>query len=626
MTEKKNNIKILISCHKPTEYIENEIMQPIQLGCANAKERFKSMLHDDDGDNISSLNPMYCELTAQYWAWKNLDADYYGFCHYRRYFNFSDELYKEDAYGNVIEQYPGEYCIEKYKLDEKSIEGVVGDYDIIITERKNIRKMPEHYYSVFSQYENAPYLNKRDIHTLIDIIDEKYPDYSIAAHKFCKGHITSFCNMYILKKDIFFEYCSWMFSVLKDFCDRTEMDKYSTEALRTPGHLSERLFGIFLAKKISENPNLRVKELQCVYFSSTDPQNSLAPAFEENNVPVVFAANNNFVPMFATCLQSVMDHSSKSNNYDIILIQSDVDQYNRLVLMQMVKPYENFSLRFFDASRLLAGHKLKANAHISVETYYRFLIQTAMPSYKKVLYMDCDLIVKKDIADLYKTDVNGYMLAATHDPDFIGQINGANEETQRYIKYDFKIKNPYEYFQAGVILFNEDEMRKSHSLEEWLTYASHRYRYNDQDVLNLYCEGKVKNLDMSWNTITDCNHERINDVIKYAPNAIQKEYQKAHANPKIIHYAGFKKPWHSANEDYASDFWVEARKTPYYEQLIEIMQDSITNGVVQETMYKTSFKSNAYDHVVKAYQTIFPLDSTADIAIRRLLGKGSKKK
>ena len=45
------------------------------------------MLHDDEGDNISNKNKTYCELTAQYWAWKNMEADYYGFFHYRRYFH-----------------------------------------------------------------------------------------------------------------------------------------------------------------------------------------------------------------------------------------------------------------------------------------------------------------------------------------------------------------------------------------------------------------------------------------------------------------------------------------------------------------------------------------------------------
>lgn len=61
---------------------------------ALADHRFKGMQHDDEGENISYKNPYYCELTAQYWAWKNLDADYYGLFHYRRYFSFSDEHFR----------------------------------------------------------------------------------------------------------------------------------------------------------------------------------------------------------------------------------------------------------------------------------------------------------------------------------------------------------------------------------------------------------------------------------------------------------------------------------------------------------------------------------------------------
>ena len=77
-----SDIKILISCHKQAEHPKSEILLPIQVGAARAKARFAGMLQDDEGENISQKNPSYCELTAQYWAWKYLDADYYGFCHY----------------------------------------------------------------------------------------------------------------------------------------------------------------------------------------------------------------------------------------------------------------------------------------------------------------------------------------------------------------------------------------------------------------------------------------------------------------------------------------------------------------------------------------------------------------
>ena len=63
-----SNIKILVSCHKPTRTLKNNLLIPIQVGCVNTEKRLEGMLADDTGDNISKKNPMYCELTAQYWA------------------------------------------------------------------------------------------------------------------------------------------------------------------------------------------------------------------------------------------------------------------------------------------------------------------------------------------------------------------------------------------------------------------------------------------------------------------------------------------------------------------------------------------------------------------------------
>ena len=75
------DIRIFIACHKPTYVPENPLLYPVQVGSALAKSHFEGMQRDDEGDNISVKNPEYCELTAQYWAWKNVSCDYYGFFH-----------------------------------------------------------------------------------------------------------------------------------------------------------------------------------------------------------------------------------------------------------------------------------------------------------------------------------------------------------------------------------------------------------------------------------------------------------------------------------------------------------------------------------------------------------------
>jgi len=333
----------------------------------------------------------------------------------------------------------------------------------------------------------------------------------------------------------------------------------------------------------------------------------LFPVFSHGAVPVVFAANNNFIPMFAACLQSLVEQSSDSYNYDIVLLQTDVSQKNKETLLDMVAGRENISLRFYDVTPLVANHRLKANAHISVETYYRFLIQEVLPEYKKVLYLDCDVIVCSDVAELYQEDLTGYMLAAVRDADFLGQINGADEETVKYVKTQFPIQNPDGYFQAGIILFNEEEMRRAYTLEQWLEFASVPYKYNDQDVLNLYCEGRVKYLDMAWNVLTDCNHTRVSQVISHAPESVRQEYNLARSAPKIIHYAGFQKPWQSQSGDFAECFWDVLSRTPYYSMLICRMKK-------EQKLRESAWR--------KAVDKLFPLGTRRREVLKKLLGRG----
>ena len=201
------NVKVLISCHKETDVVNTECFMPVQVGTSLAQKELPGMAHDNDGENISELNPMYCELTAQYWAWKNLDLDYYGFCHYRRYFNFSDRMFKEDSYGNIIEGYIDNRTIRKYAWNDQAVEALVNDYDVIITERKDISSSPWRFKNSYAHYKGAKLLHEKDYQMMLDIIDEKYPDYSKDAHDFANGSVTCFCNMYILRKDLFFSYC-----------------------------------------------------------------------------------------------------------------------------------------------------------------------------------------------------------------------------------------------------------------------------------------------------------------------------------------------------------------------------------------------------------------------------------
>ena len=122
-------IRIFVSAHKPVEVFDSQVFQPVQVGASRTNERFTWALHDDEGDNISDLNPMYCELTTQYWAWKNVDADYIGFCHYRRYFDFSDVSREENAYGEVMGDYINVVSQREYMLEDVRVREIVRNYE-----------------------------------------------------------------------------------------------------------------------------------------------------------------------------------------------------------------------------------------------------------------------------------------------------------------------------------------------------------------------------------------------------------------------------------------------------------------------------------------------------------------
>ena len=98
---------------------------------------------------------------------------------------------------------------------------------------------------------------------------------------------------------------------------------------------------------------------------------------------------------------------------------------------------------------------------------------------------------------------------------------------------------------------------------------SYKWKHHDQDVLNHLCEGKVKFLDMSWNVIMNwkSNFSSRMDILKLSPRNIYNEYLASRAMPKIIHYAGYQKPWKDPSCDYAEDFWIYARRTYFYEKM-----------------------------------------------------------
>ena len=582
----RQRIRIFVTTHKDVDTFYGEALQPVQVGTAKPRPRLAWAYQDDTGDNIAALNAQYCELTTQYWAWKNVQAEYYGFCHYRRYFNFSDAQYEENAYGEVMDERIDWDTKEKYRLDKHSIARVVEGFDLVTTGIKDLHDFPEAFESPFDHYERAPYLHVEDLCRVIDILGEMHPDYVEDAETFLTGHHSCFCNMFIMRKELFDRYCAWLFPLLERFCEGWDTTHLSREALRTPGHLSERLLNIFILHEKRTNPQLKSKELQCVHFEHPEPCAEEVRRPSDSHglpvIPVVLAADSGYVPMLTTTVLSVLKNASSSYFYDIVVLEKDITARQKHMMQEFFSAFSNAQVRFVNVTSFIDSYQLStSNEHISVETYYRFLIQKVLPDYDKVLYLDSDLIACGDVSELYRTELGDNLLAAALDIDYLGNLNMNDGKRMAYTKEVLGLEDPYGYFQAGVLVLNTGAMRELYPFERWLEIASEpKYIYDDQDILNAHCQGRVTYLPNEWNVMNDCGG-RISKVFSFAPAEVYDRFLAAYAAPKVVHYAGSEKPWKPGPCDQLELYWSYARLTPFYERLLE-MRCSAPRAVVAE--------------------------------------------
>ena len=235
------NIKIIVATHKKYQMPDNDIYLPIHVG-GEGKEDI-GFIKDNTGDNISLKNPYYCELTGLYWAWKNLDVDYLGLVHYRRYFSNRNNLLKKED--------------EKFKnvLNREEVEKVLDDSDIILPKARN-------YYieNIYDHYKHTMYIEPLDITG--EIIKEKYPKYYKEFENLKKTTKLHAFNMFIMKKKYLDEYCEWLFDILFELEKRVDFSKYDDFHARFFGRVSERLLDVWIKTKNYKFSEIKVVDMQ----------------------------------------------------------------------------------------------------------------------------------------------------------------------------------------------------------------------------------------------------------------------------------------------------------------------------------------------------------------------------
>lgn len=314
----------------------------------------------------------------------------------------------------------------------------------------------------------------------------------------------------------------------------------------------------------------------------------LAPAFKEDSISVVFSASDYYAPYLAIALYSLVKNSTANHNYDIVVFTQDISQKNQELLQNVVKR-KNVSLRFYQMNDIFAGTDIYTPKHIetvTLETYYRILAPYVLKAYPKSLFLDSDMMILSDVADLYNTDVSDYALAASHEILFeashieaqyyalqrCGETKNLREKSVKLGKQSALkhvqsngVKETEKYFQAGLILYNNGYFNKNHLVERLFENIQKRdYIIVDQDALNEACYGHTLILNNKWNFTP----KEQGNFYEHMTSENRAKLE-AITEPKIVHFVGSKmKPWDFCVGVYHSLWWKYARETPFYETIL----------------------------------------------------------
>ena len=510
--------KIFVAYHKEAELIQNEVLTPIHVGrdFRTSKWLEDNMIGDNTGDNISSRNNRYSELTAQYYAWKNYDKigspDYIGFCHYRRLFSFNTrEEFPLNTIGEI--EYNSRIIdntfYEKFSLSKENIENVIASSDIIVPAPTNVKKLNNK--NVYAHYAHCH--NIKDYNIALKILLRKYPEFKEAAKTYNKSDFAYFTNSFIMKKELFMEYAEWMFSILFD-AEKYMPEKPWNKHDRLMGYISERLLGIYIT--YLKQKKYKIKELSSVFIDTA--------------IPVVFACNNNFTQHLCSTMSSIIENSAPDEEFKFYILNTkkNLNYLNKRIISKYNKNKARVIYITLDNRADMFNNMplTKSCKHISIETYYRFLLADLFPFYEKIIYLDCDTTVLTSLTKLYDTDINGYYCGVVSD----------------VLAKDSMIRlNLDKYFNAGVMLVNLDKWRRDgiqQKLFEYVEKNSDKILWVDQDVLNVVLQDGIKYIDKRWNAqvgeYEHCYSSGFNDIGKEA---------------YILHYIGCSKPWQPGSKN-----------------------------------------------------------------------------
>ena len=499
MTEQ--NIKFIVCYHKPSKLINDPLYVPVNVGRALLDQKVQKGLieasdknwllaytiGDDTGENISYLNNSYCELTGIYWAWKNYDKlnnpEYIGLCHYRRLFD----------------------------VDSHTINDFIRDNEIIYA---GVRDDHNEDLTVLDQF--IMYHKLRDLEICLEYLKKHCSFYDDVKEYFEQPfYKSSICNMFLVKKEIFFEYCEFIFDLLKNLESKFNLAEYSCYGSRLFGFLAERFTGAFFYhKKINgikvkkEIPfffgekYLKVKYKDFSFDSIKYKLNNIkSESSELDKVYIAMPIKKDNINLSFSTLKSCLIYGDQSKHYIFYLvtnadsIHANLDNLIQSKICELLCYKKKFSAYVVDVSdTFLYDYSISDSLYSlknSPSAWFLFL-NKEITGANNIIWLDSGIVFNCDVSKLYNFFNDNYALTGSE--SYYQFVYEQNLKKINDIDIDFSLTN--NYMQTSYMLINLDkfEFYKNKIIDKLIQNPVNKSVY-----LNLMTIRKMCSLlDYSW--------------------------------------------------------------------------------------------------------------------------------
>lgn len=571
--------------HKPSSFIESPSIVPIHVGRGKGGTPLAGMIGDDTGDNISALNGSYCELTALYWAWKNdSESTHLGLMHYRRLLDFDQSM--QSTYAEVL---PGQLRMADYAERTEKWLAANAEVDLVLPVP---HKMP---ISVRTNYLDKH--DPRDLEFIEARIRDTSPEYLEDWNAVMEGRDLLLANMFMARREIILPYIEWAFDLLEALRASDISRKYvSSYNARYLGFVSERLFTVWARKYLRENPTAKVHRVNILNLS----QSLVFPFIsgDEFNGPetvnVAFSSDANYLPHTAAMIRTLIDHADPERRYNLFYLHENIEPRRMELLSTLLFGAPHVTLHPINVGNPFGDH-YRARHHAPTNaTFNRFLLFDLLPDLNRLIYIDVDMVLKGDIAEIFDIDMGDHQLAAV--PDFImTRLLATKVETQdpavpdlgKHLREDVGLSDEqlYSYFNAGLMVLNFAKMDMAKVNRELMDMVEKtKFFFRDQDILNSYFKDSYLRLPAKYNVFNSPNLEYM-DV----PVDNFREAMSARNEPFIIHFAAApQKPWRYPDVPFAQDYWTALERTPFWLETLEKTIES--RGLAARLRQKHTYK------------------------------------